>query len=101
MPLVHIEGRLNVYVFVTLVRESVVLSVLQGEPNTVFQKGNAKSHNVRRAPYSLIEFDFLPCPVNYPDVNSMKYLRDLTGSDMNRGPRAQTVSDLRTAVDVA
>ncbi|GFT60886.1 hypothetical protein TNCV_3616081 [Trichonephila clavipes] len=43
-PLINIDGRLTTNRYVTLVVELVVLPLLQGSPNMVFQQGNARPH---------------------------------------------------------
>lgn len=100
-PLVHIDGSLTADRYVTQVVEPVVLPLLQGAPNTVFQQDNARPHVARRTLNSLTGFDILPWPAASPDLNPIEHLWDLIGRDMNLGPLAQTIDDLRTAVDVA
>ncbi|GFY23358.1 hypothetical protein TNCV_3940541 [Trichonephila clavipes] len=47
MSMVHIDGRLTVDRYVTQVMEPVVLPLLQGASNTVFQQNSAKPHVVQ------------------------------------------------------
>ncbi|GFX40067.1 transposable element Tcb1 transposase [Trichonephila clavipes] len=69
--LVH---RLAANPYATDVVEPVVLPLLQGAPNM---------------------------PANSQYLNPIEHLWNLIERDMNRGPLAQTMDDLRTVVDVA
>ncbi|GFW64180.1 transposable element Tcb1 transposase [Trichonephila clavipes] len=73
----------------------------QGTLDTVFQQDNFRPHVTCRTLNSLTRFDILPWPFYSSDLNPIEHLWDLIRRDMNRGPLAQTVDDLRSAVDVA
>ncbi|GFX18505.1 hypothetical protein TNCV_3370781 [Trichonephila clavipes] len=72
-----------------------------GAPNMVFQKDNARPHIAQRTLNSLTGFKILPSLANSPDLNPIEHLRDIIGYNMNQRPPAQTIDDLRTAVNVA
>ncbi|GFX06785.1 hypothetical protein TNCV_3113731 [Trichonephila clavipes] len=64
-----------------------------------FEPGTGEDPPCRRGRCTVAEFDILPWLANSLDVNNIEHLWDLIGRDMNRGSIAQTVNDLRTAVD--
>ncbi|GFU28357.1 transposable element Tcb1 transposase [Trichonephila clavipes] len=58
-PLVHIDGHLKADRYVTQVVESIVLPLLQGSPNTVFQQISARPLFTRRT------LNILPWPAHF------------------------------------
>ncbi|GFV95031.1 transposable element Tcb1 transposase [Trichonephila clavipes] len=92
-PLVHIDGCLTADRYVTQNVEPVVPALLQGAPNTVFQKDNSRPHVKRQTVKSLTEFAILSWSANSTDLNTIEHLGDLTGPDLNRGPLVQTLDE--------
>ncbi|GFW78003.1 transposable element Tcb1 transposase [Trichonephila clavipes] len=100
MSLIHTDDHLTADGYFTQVFMPVVLFLLQGAHNTVFQQDNTLLQVTQWTFISLTGFNILPWMIHYPYLNPIEHMWNIIRRDMNLEPLAQTDTDLSTSVNL-
>ncbi|UYV68767.1 Transposase [Cordylochernes scorpioides] len=98
-PLLRIQGTMTAQRYVDDVLRPVTLPYLQGVPNALYQRDNARPHTARISQQALQDVQMLPWPPYSPDLSPIEHVWDIIGRRLHALPQPRSEDELWKMVE--